>query len=360
MNASDPFAPQQGGAELPYPVPAPAPAPARATGRGRAVGVEIAVVAMAAAVIAALGVPLAVVWWLVAPKVPIVVTAGGPVYVNYETERFMSADGWFVTLGAGLGLVVAIASWLVVRYHRGPAMLAALVVGSVGGAALASWLGAQLGRSDYDYLLRHAPTGSIFYHPITLGAQGGLLVQAVLAVFTYTLVAGCSRFAMLTRHRPDPDAERRRQYREHLEELAQSNPLPPVDQPEPAAPWQPDPFGPPSGPQQPTATASFPVAPPRGQQAAAAPAQADWPTLAAQPAAPVEPLARPAPLAPHPSPEPEHSGPFQPFAFPRPDPAPAGPPGQPGDRPIDPFAPPPAARPVDPFAPPGGSADRPH
>jgi hypothetical protein len=327
VNASDPFAPRQGGAELPYPAPAPAPAfrPVRAGGGGRAVGIEIAVVAMAAAVIAALGAPLAVVWWLVAPKVPIVVTSSGPVYVNYETERFMSADGWFVTLGAGLGLVVAIVSWLVVRYHRGPAMLAALVVGPVGGALLASWLGAQFGRSDYDYLLRHAPTGSIFYHPIALGAQGGLFVEAVLAVFAYTLIAGCSRYMMLTKHRPDPDAERRRQYREHLEELAESNPLPPVDQPnQPDQTDQTDPFGPPpgpppSGPQPPTATASFPVVPPNGQQTTAAPAQPDWLTVGPQPAAP---------------PAPEHSGPFQPFAFPRSNPI------QPSEQPIDPFAPP--------------------
>jgi uncharacterized protein DUF2567 len=307
VNASDPFAQFQGGA----PAEPPLSRPVRATGRGRAVAVEIAVVAMAAAVIAAVGAPLAVVWWLVAPKVPIVVTAAGPVYVNYETERFMSADGWFVTLGAGAGLVVAIASWLLVRYHRGPAMLAALVVGPVGGALLASWLGGQLGRSDYDYLLRHAPTGAVFYHPITLGAQGGLLVEAVLAVFVYTLIAGCSRYALLTRLRRDPDAERRRQYQQQLDDLAVANP--PADQPGQPDPWQP--AAQPPGNHQPTATASFPVVPPNGQ--------------------------------PGPPPAPEHSGPFQPFAFPRSNPAQAGPQGQPGDRPIDPFAPPAPTGPTD-------------
>jgi hypothetical protein len=399
VNASDPFAPQPGGdpdggwSGSGAAVVAPPPPPVRRTGRGRAVWVEVAVAAMTALVIAAAGAPLAVAWWLIAPKVPIVVSSVGPVYVNYETERFMSADGWFVTLGAGAGVLVAIVCWLAVRYHRGPAMLAALVGGSVGAAVLASWLGGQIGRLDYDYLLRHAPAGAIFYHPVTLGARGGLLVQAALAVFVYTLIAGCSRFALLTKLRPNPTPTH------------QPNPLTPTAQPaltaQPWPPAQPPQQGQPGQPesQQPTATATFPVpsagqpAPDHHQQqnwAQSAPDhQQDWAQAGpdqrqgwsqagpdhqrgwaqagpdqrqgwappapdhqrgwTQPAQAQAQAGRPAGA--------DHTGPFQPFGLPnesqarpdqtRPDqqgPSPVPPPSQ---QPYDPFAPPSPAGPTD-------------
>lgn len=495
MNASDPFAPQPGGAGghpdggwsgAPAPVAAVPPVAARPAGRGHAGWVEPVVVVMTAVVIAATGAPLALVWWLIAPKVPIVVTSAGPVYVNYETEQFMSADGWFVTLGAAAGLVTAIVCWLAVRYHRGPAMLGALAAGSVAAAGLATWLGSQIGRVDYDYLLHHAPTGSIFYHPIALGAKGGLLVEAVLAVFVYTLIAGCSRYAMLTKHRRDPDDGRRQPQNNHDQPDPQlpANQLPPTGQPDPPSqpdqpnwagqqgqsewpgqtaqpaqqewpgqsaqsdwpgqsaqsdwpqsdwssqttqavpsvqsaqrgqpgqsgrpdqygwpgqptqPGRPDQPGRPgqaaqpgqSGGQWPTATASFPVAA-SGQPAPNA-AQQDWLTNAQ----PVSPPAGPVIPA---SPAPDHSGPFQPYGFPRTksaqanpaqanrpqgnpaqgnrpqvnqpranpaqvnqqaqvnqaqrDPAQTGSQGQSGEQPIDPFARRSPAGPVDPFAPP--------
>jgi hypothetical protein len=292
----DPFAPHRGGGNGSGPDAGTAPAarPARRSGGGgRAAGVETLVVVMTALVVAATGAPLALAWWLIAPKVPIVVTAAGPVYANYETERFMAADGWFAALGAGTGLVAAVLCWLLVRFHRGPAMLAGLVAGSVGAAVLAAWLGGQIGRLDYNYLLRHAPTGASFYHPLDLGARGALLAQAVLAVFVYTLIAGCSRYPLLTRLRRHP---------------AQ------VDGPRPAGR---------SKPRQSQA-----------QQQSPEPVSASFPVPSAPPDA-----GRQQPWPPQARAQPEHTGPFQPFGYSRPAGS-AGPvPTPPAEEPYDPFAP---------------------
>jgi hypothetical protein len=101
---------------------------------------------------------------------------------------------------AGLGLLSAVAVWILARRRRGPIVLAGLTVGSVAGAVLMAWLGNRVGLAEYQRLLTEAPVGSRFDVPvkvrssiIDLGAfkiQGAVLIQAMLAVAVYTLLAG--------------------------------------------------------------------------------------------------------------------------------------------------------------------------
>jgi hypothetical protein len=67
--------------------------------------------AILAVIIAALGVPVGVLWWLVSPQPKVTVVAGGLTLSETEAQAFVAAEGWFaiLTLAAGIicGLVVA-------------------------------------------------------------------------------------------------------------------------------------------------------------------------------------------------------------------------------------------------------------
>jgi hypothetical protein len=67
--------------------------------------------AILAVIIAALGAPVGVLWWLVSPQTEVTVVAGGVTLSETEAQAFVAADGWFaiLTLAAGIicGLVVA-------------------------------------------------------------------------------------------------------------------------------------------------------------------------------------------------------------------------------------------------------------
>jgi hypothetical protein len=101
---------------------------------------------------------------------------------------------------AAVGILSAVVVWMLVRKRRGPIMLAGLAVGSVAGAVVMAWLGQRIGLSEYQRLLEEAPVGTRFEVPvkvrsaiIDLGGfriQGAVLVQAMLAVAVYTLLAG--------------------------------------------------------------------------------------------------------------------------------------------------------------------------
>lgn len=157
-----------------------------------------------------LGVPFGLLWRAFAPGVPLVKTADGAVAVEPEPEEFIAADGWFSLLGIGLGVLVAIAVWLLLRRLRGPLVLVALAVGGVGAAAVAWPLGRSIGLSDYRRLLDSAPAGQHFTKPPDLRAagyewllgvlpvpHGSLLLPAFGAVIMYTLLAGWSRWPSL-------------------------------------------------------------------------------------------------------------------------------------------------------------------
>ncbi|MEQ4304481.1 DUF2567 domain-containing protein [Plantactinospora sp. B6F1] len=176
--------------------------------RGRAVHVG------ALLVLILLGIPFGLVWSAVSPGVPVVQTEDGALLGAPQPEEFIAADAWFSVLGFGLGVLAAIAIWLLLRRHRGPVGILVVVLGMLGAAVLAWQLGRQIGLSGYERLLASAPPGTTFSKPpdlhggqydLLLGfipAIQDLLVPAFGAAVMYTLLAGWSRYPGLR-----PDAE---------------------------------------------------------------------------------------------------------------------------------------------------------
>ncbi|MGI5148630.1 DUF2567 domain-containing protein [Plantactinospora sp. CA-294935] len=161
-----------------------------------------------------LGIPFGLVWSAVSPGVPVVQTEDGALLAAPQPEEFIAADGWFSVLGFGLGVLAAIAMWLLLRRHRGPVGMLVVVLGMLGAAVLAWQLGRQIGLSGYERLLASAPPGATFSKPpdlhggqydLLLGfipAIQDLLVPAFGAAVMYTLLAGWSRYPGLR-----PEAE---------------------------------------------------------------------------------------------------------------------------------------------------------
>jgi hypothetical protein len=187
----------------------------------RSVGRTAATAAAVALGTAALGLPYALIWALVAPDIPLVKVDGvdllpeiGPnvVPTQPEPEQFVAGDGWFAVLGAVFGVVAAAGAWRFARRARGPVALVALTVGAVGAGMLAAWLGQRIGLDDYRQALAAAPTGARLSHPPRLSVDdlplpfGVPLVAGLAAAVTYTLLASWSRHPSLRPGRETPGA----------------------------------------------------------------------------------------------------------------------------------------------------------
>ena len=92
--------------------------------------------ALVALGVAAFGGVVGWVWSEVAPRLQVIKAGEGLLYADAEPEQPIAADGWFFLLGLGLGIVLAVLAWVLLRRYRGAAMLAGLTVGSLVGAML--------------------------------------------------------------------------------------------------------------------------------------------------------------------------------------------------------------------------------
>lgn len=178
----------------------PGPAPSR-----RWIVVEGLVCLITAIGIAGLGAPLGLLWRAVAPRVELVQTEVGPYPLDPEPEGYVADEGWFIFIAIAAGILFAVLAWFVLRRFRGPAMLVALVAGSIGGSVLAAWLGHRVGLPAYERLVQSAPVGTHIFRPARVRlsdvglyfgflprVRGVVLLQALVAAALYTAFAGFS------------------------------------------------------------------------------------------------------------------------------------------------------------------------
>ncbi|MFC7479556.1 DUF2567 domain-containing protein [Luedemannella flava] len=120
---------------------------------------DVLVGVLTGVVVAAFGAPLGWLWAALAPRIPIVRVDGGFTYADAEPEQVIAADGWFMLLGAGAGILLAVIVWLALRRWRGPVLLAGLVLGSLGSAWLAWYVGRHIGLAEFERLREARPWG---------------------------------------------------------------------------------------------------------------------------------------------------------------------------------------------------------
>ncbi|HEX6969402.1 MAG TPA: DUF2567 domain-containing protein [Micromonosporaceae bacterium] len=163
--------------------------------------------AATAGVVALLGVPLGLLWLLIAPEVPMVKAAQGAITVDSQPEEFVAADGWFALLGLAFGASAAVGTWLLLRRRRGPLGLLAVTVGALFAGLAGAWVADGISAAEYHRLRDAAAIGERFDMPPRLRSggvdgrvplpYGALLLPAFGAAVTYTLLAGWARDADL-------------------------------------------------------------------------------------------------------------------------------------------------------------------
>ncbi|MFJ5305967.1 hypothetical protein [Streptomyces sp. NPDC088350] len=170
-----------------YPAYAPQDASYGADGPGwKTELIEASVVTVA---VALGGVLLGVLWWWLAPHVPLVGDVVDKSWVVYlkdsEGEQAVGVDGTFTLLAVAFGVLSALVVFLL-RRRGGVPLVVALTVGGLLASVLAWRLGTWFGPTKD--VLAHAKAvgkGVTFSAPLKLGAKGALMAWSLAALVVH-------------------------------------------------------------------------------------------------------------------------------------------------------------------------------
>jgi hypothetical protein len=134
-------------------------------------------------VLALLGPPTGVLWWLLAPRADYRITADGPVVLGQPSEELLVADDAVLVLVlAGVGLVCGGGAWWL-RRRRGVATVLALAAGCTL-TALGAWqMGELLGAGPSEAEL--AEVGNVVTTSLSFSSLPGLAAAPFAAVLAY-------------------------------------------------------------------------------------------------------------------------------------------------------------------------------
>lgn len=154
---------------------------------------------LCALVVTALGVGLGLMWLWLAPRVPLVTVDGAVFLKDPEGEEAIGADGTFVLLAIGFGVVTGALAFLRSR-GGGVGIVVGLTAGALLGSLLAWGLGVWLGPdTDLVAAAKAAGEGKTFDGPLKLQAKSALLVWPLLALIVHLALTG-----LFGKRDPDP------------------------------------------------------------------------------------------------------------------------------------------------------------
>ncbi|MDC0770088.1 AAA family ATPase [Streptomyces sp. HD] len=177
------------GAQGPYGPPGPYGIYGSYEQDGPGMKTEVREAAVVALVVALSGALLGVLWWWLAPSVPLVGDVLNGNWVVYfkdtEGEQAVGVDGTFTLLALAFGLVSAVAVFLF-RRRGGVPLVVGLAVGALLGSLLAWRVGVWLGPSgDVIAHAKDVGKGVAFSAPLKLGAKGVWLVWPLAALVVH-------------------------------------------------------------------------------------------------------------------------------------------------------------------------------
>ncbi|MFE9018226.1 AAA family ATPase [Streptomyces sp. NPDC007808] len=155
---------------------------------------EVREAAVVGVLVALGGALLGVLWWWLAPSVPLVGDVVGKSWVVYfketEGEQAIGVDGTFTLLALAFGLVSAVAVFLW-RRRGGVPLVVALAVGGFLGSLLAWRVGVWLGPTgDVIAHAKDVGRGVTFSAPLKLGAKGAWLAWPLAALMVHLGLTG--------------------------------------------------------------------------------------------------------------------------------------------------------------------------
>ena len=149
------------------------------------------------------GAALGVVWWALAPRVPLIVRPGVSFPENYQPEGFLAADAAFGALAIVAGVAITIGLANMRREHLFSVLVAALLASAVGTAAM--WfVGTRLGSVDIDGLIATTTEDLVVDAPLAVSMYGMFLMWALASAAVVTVLALGDWVKELRAHRRGP------------------------------------------------------------------------------------------------------------------------------------------------------------
>lgn len=144
------------------------------------------------------GTALGVLWWQLAPRVPIVIRPDGSRPQGFQPEEYLAADVGFAVLALAAGIIVTIALAAMRREHLLGVLLAGLVSSALG--TLAMWqVGTRLGSVDIEGLIATTEAEFVTEAPLEVTMPGVFLVWAIGSASVVVVLAFGDWLASLRR-----------------------------------------------------------------------------------------------------------------------------------------------------------------
>ena len=134
------------------------------------------------------GLALGVVWWQLAPSVPVIVRPGDSFPQGFQPEGYLAADATFGLLGVIAGIAITIGLANMRRDRLLSVLIAGLLSGVVGTAAM--WfVGTRLGSVDIEGLSATTDTDLVIEAPLQVAMPGMFLMWPLAAALVVTVLA---------------------------------------------------------------------------------------------------------------------------------------------------------------------------
>ncbi|WP_393916077.1 hypothetical protein [Halostreptopolyspora alba] len=144
--------------------------------------------------VAALGVPLGLLWWGIAPRPTVTVVAEGETVPLPVSQTMFASEGYFAVMALCVGVATGYGAYLV--QYRLPAhyrtdlrlvCLLGLAAGAVAGSLIAWRIGTGIDSGGFTRALAQAQPGDEIEAGLRLRALGILVVWPFVAVMQYAL-----------------------------------------------------------------------------------------------------------------------------------------------------------------------------
>lgn len=146
------------------------------------------VITMGVIIGAIAGVALGVLWWRLAPRVPIVVRPDATYPAVYQPDGYIAADVAFAGLALVAGIAITIGLVRMRREHLLACLVAALLSGAIG-SVLMWFVGERLGQVDIEGLSATITDKVTVDAPLHLNMPALLLVWPIAGALVITCIA---------------------------------------------------------------------------------------------------------------------------------------------------------------------------
>ncbi|MCX6432992.1 MAG: hypothetical protein NTX29_09430 [Actinobacteria bacterium] len=134
------------------------------------------------------GVALGVVWWQLAPRVPLIIRSGTSFPQTYQPEGYLAADVAFGVLAIVAGVAITIGLANMRREHLFSVLIAGLLASAVGTAAM--WfVGTRLGSVDIVGLSATTTEDLVVDAPLRVAMPGMFVMWALASVGVVMILA---------------------------------------------------------------------------------------------------------------------------------------------------------------------------